>query len=259
MSAPLAKNFYFSGAGQVYVSPKDPTTGEPTCFRAVGNVTALTLDFSISKTAHKSSQDCTRGTDYETIDEVAVGVQSTWESIDPENLALGLYGEQAIIGAASAVTETITATVFGCWKKLNHIAIAEGTLTVTQGGTALVEGDDFQVDYKSGMVRLLETGAGDEAQPFDVQYDHAGFECIQGLTDTTPPEVWMRYAGLNCAGSSSPVVVDIFRASLDPLTGLPLIGSDVANYSMNMTALADSSRTDGSNYFRVCMVPTATT
>lgn len=59
---------------------------------------------------------------------------------------------------------------------LGSFSLAEGSVTVTAGGTVLQEGIDYQVDYGSGRLRILNQGIKNSGLQLNVQYeDNAAF------------------------------------------------------------------------------------
>ena len=59
---------------------------------------------------------------------------------------------------------------------LNALNIPEGSVTVTAGGAALIEGVDYQVDYNLGRVKILNEGILESQTPIKVQLEsNSGF------------------------------------------------------------------------------------
>jgi len=54
---------------------------------------------------------------------------------------------------------------------LGGFNIPQGSVTVTAGGTKLVEGQDYQIDYGLGRLRILNTGILSSGIPINVQYE----------------------------------------------------------------------------------------
>lgn len=53
--------------------------------------------------------------------------------------------------------------------------IAQGTVVVTIGGTALIEGIDYSVNYITGTIQMLHTGYDNNAVTIDFDYNTGGF------------------------------------------------------------------------------------
>lgn len=250
----IAQNFYYSGAGQFYMGERNPDTGRPVCLHAIGNVSDAQLSFDITSDDHRSSQDCQRSVDFRNTTEVAANLAITLESLDSRNLALAMYGT-AETQASGTGTETVDFRELGCWYPLEFVGLDAAT-PATLG--SLVEDQDFEVDYTGGLVRLLEDGAGVVGE-LDIEYLYPEQERIEGLTQTTPPERFLRFVGLNTAADCTPVVLDVYRVSVGALTNLPLINTDIAQMPLSLGVLSDNTRTEGSPYFTVRKLDVPTT
>ena len=68
------------------------------------------------------------------------------------------------------------ASTSGSEIRLNGFNIAQGSVTVNAGGQILSEGSDYQVDYSSGLVRILNQGILNSGVQINIQYeDNATF------------------------------------------------------------------------------------
>lgn len=83
-----------------------------------------------------------------------------------------------------------------------------------------------------------------------VSYDYEAQVRLEALT-AKDVEVFTRYEGLNTAETGEPVVVDIFRTSIDPLKELALISDDFQSANVEGTVLIDNARKTGSKYYTV--------
>lgn len=54
---------------------------------------------------------------------------------------------------------------------LGGFSIPQGSVVVTAGGTKLVEGQDYQIDYGLGRIKILNTGILNSGIPINVQYE----------------------------------------------------------------------------------------
>lgn len=249
-------NQYFSGQGSVLIATKDPVTGEPEGFRPVGNVSALTIGVETTVFQHKESCTGTRGIDKEIVQEVIVTIAMTMESIDDENLALALYGTTAAIVGASPTDELVTAH-HDLWVALEHIKVS----AVVVGDDAVptityVLGVDYELNEETGSIKVLSTGAITDLQVVFVDYTHAGYDQIEAIISSAAPERWLRFEGLNTADGDNPVVIDIYKGSIQPLAELALINEELAEMVVEASALTDPTRITGSQYFTVRQITT---
>lgn len=252
MGTQIAENFYFRGQGQFYLGRRLPS-GRPECLHAVGNVSEASLAFAVNTTEHQSSQGCTRSTDLTILDSVNGTLNMTLESLDPRNLELAMYGENETLAAGQAATEEVVVSEIGCWYPVDFVGLTAGTVSLTHATTsALVEDTDFQVDYTAGLFRLLDTPET-QALTFPytetVQFDYPEQNKIEGLTNSSAPERFIRFAGLNTLTDCTPLVIDVYRVAVDPLAGLPMLATDVAQMPLTMRILQDTTRTEGSQFF----------
>lgn len=81
-------------------------------------------------------------------------------------------------------------------------------------------------------------------------YDCAAQVQVEALTQPLS-EISVRFEGLNTADNNSPVVVELFKFSVDPLKELALISDTFGSFQLEGALLADSTKTVGSKYFNV--------
>jgi len=118
---------------------------------------------------------------------------------------------------------------------------------VDQGIITPVEGTDIVFDYPHGTI-VMTIGSVGGGNTIDVDYTHLGYSRVDALTDTSRVR-WLRFEGLNTV-DDEPVVVDIYKASLDPLSGYGLINEEVAQMEVTGNVLLDDLRTVGDQFFR---------
>lgn len=256
MTDSCISNQYYSGQGSVLVAEKNATTGEPEGFVPVGNVSALTLSIETTVFQHKESCSGTRGIDKEIVQEVNVTVAMTLESINKHNLALAAYGTEAIVAGGSASDEQI-ALYHDKWQKLANIRVSN----VVVGDDAIptttyVLGVDYEINLETGSIKALSTGAITDTQVVFVDYDYAAYDQIEAIISSAAPERWIRFEGLNTADGDNPVVIDIYKGSIQPLAELALINEELAEMAVEAAALSDATRASGSKYFTVRQITT---
>lgn len=256
MTNSCISNQYYSGQGSVLVATKNVTTGEPEGFIPVGNVSALTLSIETTVFEHKESCTGTRGIDKEIVQEVSVTVAMTLESINKHNLALAAYGSEASVTGAAVADEQI-ALYHDKWASLANIKVD----TVVVGDDAVptttyVEGTDYELNLETGSIKALSTGAITDTQVVFVDYNFTTYDQIEALITSSAPERWIRFEGLNTADLDNPVVIDIYKGSIQPLAELALINDELTEMAVEASALSDPTRSSGSNYFTVKQITT---
>jgi hypothetical protein len=167
--------------------------------------------------------------------------------------------QAAITGAAVlAVGDTVTlwgvtgagaASVNGVKGVIS--AVTATTLTVAIPGSAGVVVLDVTT-----LVVPVSQGTTGLPFPFPVTlgYTYSNQKLVDAL-NTSPQEMFLRFEGLNTAESNgadfSPVVVEVFRFSVDPLKELSLIGDTFGVLTIEGAVLSDASKTTGSKFFQV--------
>lgn len=249
---------YLSGQGVLLLATKDGTTGEPNSgFRAVGNVSALTIGNDVTEFEHKESQSGQRAIDLTIITEIAVNVNFTMESLIAENLSLALKGSDAETAGTTVTNEAIVA-YHDLWTPLRRISVSAVTITNTGGIVTYTLDTDYELDTAAGAIRVLSTGTITDTQAIEADYTFATQEEVNALTIAANPQRWARFHGLNTADSDNPVVVDVFKMEISPLAELALINDEIAQMSVESNALSDATRSSGSKFFRITQDPTVT-
>ena len=249
---------YLSGQGVLLLATKDGTTGEPNVgFRAVGNVSVLTIGNETTEFEHKESQSGVRAIDLTLVTEIKVNVTFTMESLISENLALTLKGLQTDV-AASTVTDVAGVAYHDLWTPLEHISVSAFVLTNTGGIVTYVLDTDYELDAAAGAFRTLSTGTITDTQAVEWDYSFAIQETVDALTQGANPVRWARFHGLNTADTDQPVIVDIYRLEITPLAELALINDEISQMAIEATALSDSTRATGSKFFTIRHAPTVT-
>lgn len=247
-------NNYYSGQGSLYVAERT-SAGKPAGLLAVGNVPELTINIETTKFEHKESESGNRLLDLTLVQEKKGSIEFTLENISIANLALGLWGTEATVAGGTEAADTFTipgTATAGMRFPLKHPGI---TNTVTDSGGApgpLVQDTDFTVDTKNGTIELTAAGVtkiGGSDYAFSGGYDYDGYTKVDAFTEASAPERWLRFEGLNTVDDTA-VIIDVFKAQFDPLTGYGLINEELSQLQMVGVILADSLQTVGSQFFR---------
>jgi len=250
MANACTSNQYFSGQGALLLASRD-VTGAALGFLPVGNVSALTLGVDTTTFEHKESCTGVRGTDLEIVQEIKVSASFTMESLSKENLALALFGSSSTVVGAPVLDEQIP-LYLDKWMPLANINVS----SVVVGDDALptttyVEGTDYQVNLAAGSIMALTGGAITDGQVVFVDYTAGGHDEVEAVETGSPPERWARFEGLNTANSDSPVVVDFYRMSMQPLKELAMITDEISQMDVEAKVLSDAFRTTGSKFFSI--------
>lgn len=208
----MAKQNYTLGRGKVYVSRY--VDGAPTgAYRYIGNTPEFSLNIESETLDHYSSDEGIREKDDSVPLEVNRTGSLTTDNIDPKNVALFFFGQESTVAQASVASavETLTGIESGRSYKLGVTASnpagyfgidpAGFAVAVNGGGTALVEGTDYDVDLDNGMVHFLDssTVAVDDAD-IDVTYAVLASTRSRVISGSEPIECAIRYVTKNPKG-----------------------------------------------------------
>lgn len=241
-------NKYYSGQGTLYVGERD-SLGKPNGLVSVGNVPTLEISIDIEKFEHKESESGNRSIDLTLINELNGSFNAVLESISSANLALGFFGTSATITGTTVAAEDITIDTKDVRYPLDNInAKATPTPTCLDSLAAPLTLDtDFSIDLEHGTVTILGAYAGTIPDTFTFGYDFDDYLQMSAFTETLI-ERYLRFHGVNTVDSDV-VIVDIFRASLDPAQNFGLINEEIAQLTITGNILRDTLRTSGSEFF----------
>lgn len=232
-SPALEKQNYFYGQGKVWLSKRNPVTGKPTGYRWIGDVSSLNLSLSVEYITHTESYTGQRLTAIRFAGAKDGTLASTWHNHSPENMAVLFYGENVITTAGSVSDEEMPATISaGSMIALAHPNVSDLILSPVSGtGDPLVEGEDYYVREAYGEIEFLK----DIDVAVSAAYSHSRNINIPMFT-TFNEHYALRYSGINLADNGAPVVVELYKISVDPVQAKNLINTDTSVDGMEMSA-----------------------
>ena len=113
------------------------------------------------------------------------------------------------------------------------------TVTDAVNSTALAEGVDY--DITPNGITVIGTGAIN-SNGVHVTYDKAPQEILQALVEAGQ-EFTLFFDGLNEAQSGKAVAITLHRIKFSPVQGLPFIGDEFAEATMEFEVLSDNTIT----------------
>lgn len=257
---------YYSGQGRLYYGVRD-SSGNPTSLIPFGNVPSLETAIEVTKFEHKESQSGSRAIDLSIVQEKKGTFTFTVEELSLANIALGFWGDVVDVSAGTAVTATITAKLgykvpIRGRNNLTSVVItdnATGLITYEFGATENAAGSkNGYYDAVYGTVYVFPTatqtsrGAAaniTEGQLLDVDFNSGAVQRVEAFT-VSSQERFLRFEGLNTI-DDSPVMIEIPKASFDPLTGYNLINEELGSFELNGNMLFDELQTSGSKFINV--------
>ena len=147
-----------------------------------------------------------------------------------EVLAMAFGGDvQSLSEGAQTVTDESVTARLGKWVDLQYRNVNASSVTVTDstGTTTYVEGTDYEINYRLGMLRALSGGAITDGQNLLVDYATSAVsgQRIQAMTRS---QIKARIVvdGVNMADNNRQVRAEIFRATLAPDGALDLMSEE---------------------------------
>lgn len=171
-------------------------------------------------------------------------------------LTTGGTAATAITVAAQAVITIVNTAVAGDkvmftgWTGADAAFINSKLLTILAATAANITVD---LDTTGKTIAALGSLSAFDGQALAVDYTFSTQQTINALTQGVADR-YLRFEGLNTADSNKPVVVEVFRFSVDPLKELALIGDGVNKFDLQGNVLLDSLQVTGSKYFRQTML-----
>ena len=226
---------YFSGQGTVYGSVRS-NLGAPTTYLALGNCPSLILHMAegIVTNAANGGQalaNVVRGTDLPTFSMVL-------EDVNPNNLALMLYGQNNTVTGGSISGEVISNIAPNTSQPVANINLS--SFSLTNGATTYVNGFDYTIDLPTGMITFPSSSTC--AASCTANYNYGNHSKV-GAATQAPPFMWLRFQGMNTGNTNEPVVVDIYKTKLYPVQDIPLIGDSIVQFPITGRIFQDTSRT----------------
>lgn len=266
-----AGSHYYSGQGVLMIGARG-TDGQPTGLRPVGNVSSLKIMISNSVTDHKGAQDGQRAIDKRLVTETKPTVSFDIENLNSANLAMGLRGTATDVAGATVTAGPYNGYV-GMVTPLGFVNVSAVSVTSAEvSPLTLVEyvNDatpwDWRVNMDAGSIMLndgvsfgvansgLTTLLPGAKTLLHVTFTYPAQKYVSAL-NTAPKEMYLRFEGLNTTendanGDFSPVVVEVWKFSVDPLKELDLINDAFAKITVEGAILADPTKATGSKFFR---------
>jgi hypothetical protein len=236
------ENYYY-GQGRISLATRDPVTGALGAWRWVGDASALSVKLTAQKVQHNESFS---GQVAETVSfptKKTSTVDITLNQLDPDNLALALFGTKQATVAGTVTAEDVGTLAAGDTFYLANPGVSAVVITdSTATPKTLVEGTDYTVD-DANFGRCTLVNVGTYTMPLKAAYSYAARNAV-GMFTAPQPSVALRYEGVNLAQGNAPVLVDLYKVNTDPLADLALIttGTDVAGMQITGGVLLDTTK-----------------
>ncbi len=248
----------FSGQGKVLIGQRlsDGTAG---ILRWIGNASVFrvaqnedTVERKESYTGNRlPNRRMTRGRGGE--------ITITFDEFSKENMAIALLGQNTLVAASAAVTNSAfpTGAIVGDTLVMPRKNVSAVTIKDSTGAPkTLVLGTNYTLDAFAGTITLLDlTAGGAYVQPFKADFTPGAVNVV-GAFKLLSTEVYVRMDGIN-TDDGSRVICDVFRTRLSPSRQMDLINDDFNDFEVAGSVLADLTRqsTDASGQFYSLTLP----
>lgn len=230
---------YLLGQGKIYAAARD-TNGKPKALRWLGDASEGKLALKTDNAEHKESYSGQRATAKKIVIGKEASFNFTLMELSKENLAMVLHGKAATIPAGSITGEALpSGLVAGDRVALKYPQVSAVVITDSTGAPVTLDPEKYEVDAIYGAITLLDVAG--VVQPLKVAYSHAAIDNVSVFT-AVPDDIFIRYEGINLAEGGTPIVVELYKLSTEPLKELSLISTKFVETSINATVLIDSSR-----------------
>lgn len=211
----MATKNYTLGRGKVHFSRFKTGTQVPAGFYYIGNTPEFNLTIESETLDHFSSDEGIREKDDSVPLEVTRTGSLITDNIDPKNVALFFFGEEVTVTQAAVVsdTETLEGIKAGHSYKLGvttnnptgyfGIDPTGFAVAVAVGGTALVAGTDYTMNFDTGILSFVE-GSALAVDDADIEVTYAVRESTRDrvISGSEPVEGAMMYIAFNPKGKN---------------------------------------------------------
>lgn len=255
---------YYSGQGKLYAATRH-ASGRPEGFAWLGNIPNLEVSVEVTKFEHTESYSGQRATDLTIVQEKKGTFTMTMEHISVANLALAFWGQSTEVAAGTGVT----ATVYGYlglrsslpYPGVSSVIVKDAAEIVTyEFGTSATDVLSLNgwIDEPNGAIHVF-TDAEQTTNSATVNitdgeelhvtgYDHVAVNQLDAFTSTSQQR-YLRFEGLNTVDDKT-VIVDLFKADLDPLSGYGLINEELSSFEITGSILYDDLQVGASKFFK---------
>lgn len=239
------------GAGELYLDRIDQKTGKNTGLRHLGNVSNFTISTTVETKKKYSSMEAAKGLLASVPTQISCTGKLSMDYYQPENLALGMMGEDGVLTqtAQTGLTKTFAAVRLGRLYSLGKKKVSNVILESDLGGMTYVLNEDYTIDLLRGYWEPLIGGAITDDSTVKATFDtQAGtFPKISGLV-APRIEGMLYFKGDPTYG---PVYeAEIWKASIIPDGDIGFITEDWGSFGITLDIMNDAENHPDDPYFR---------
>ncbi len=206
----MADQNYTLGRGKIYFSRFKPGTRIPEGYRYIGNSPEFNLTIETETLDHFSSDAGIREKDDGVPLEVTRTGSFSTDNVIPANIAMFFFGTHDIFTqvAKAAGDETFTDVKKGMFYQLGVTNtnptgvrnVTEAGFAVKKGATTFTKGTDYNINFVTGMLEIIETGAILNDDDIAVTWASAQSTRERVISGSEPVEGAMKYIADNPKG-----------------------------------------------------------
>lgn len=221
----------FLGSGDLYMD-RLTSAGAAQGATLVGNATALALNVETDTKKLTSRKRATHGQTLASVTQITGATLSlTLNQMDVDTLAAIFLGDAvAMTGSGGSVTDEDVVAIHDKWVDLDEMGggISNVVIEDETDTTTYIEGTDYELNTRLGMVKVLSTGSIGDGDTLHVDYDYAA-ESGKKITGATQPtvKVKLRLDGRNVEDGSN-VQVNVWEALIRPSSAVDFLAEDFA-------------------------------
>ena len=244
MSNPAPGQNYAIFASKIYVADYD-SSGTPKGWKWVGDSSKAQVSFTTEMKEHKEGYTGMNVTTASVIIGVAAKFEFETSNFSPENAAFMFNSTLNTTTSGTVTDETVgsVTTAVGDLLPLANVNVSAVTgVTDSSTGTpqALTEGTHYSVNYATGSLNVLSLPSGFTGPIVVGGYSYGASTQVGAFTQLGTEKAF-RVEGKNTADGSS-VVLEIFRAKVEPIKDVNLITKDFVTLAVTCDVLADPTK-----------------
>ena len=225
---------YISLQGELFLAPiKNGVAG---IYRSIGNTPELKLKFSADKVEHRESKTGNRSVDAVMYKDPKLELSGSLEDASNENIALLMNGETVTIAGKTITDVALGAVTTNAMIDLGVNNLSDATFK-DDAGTTITE-DKYSLDKTFGTVT------------FNTDFKSVTWSGKSGDTTRTTigSQIGSRKFAVMFKGkdtyTNDKVSIRLWQIEFTPDTEMDLIQDDFAKYSIDATALADTTKAE---------------
>jgi hypothetical protein len=238
-------------AGELSFADLDASDNVISAFRTVGSVNTFDISSTPTKISKKETMSGLNSKVSEIVTDIEHTVSFDFAEFSPENFADFIYGTLINSASATALTKNITAGL-GLVSPIGDIFEANTAVTVEDELQTVVYelGKNYEMTSSAIYVYTAaeQTAKGavnsiTSAEVLVVTYDKVEESVIEAFTKTQLNKA-MRFEGVDKAQGNKPIIVEFYKASIDPTAFGLLSPEDYSSATGSATLLVPSGKTN---------------